>query len=142
MLSFLYPLGLEKELAGCLAALNIGVCPSCIGEWVDFVDADVDLARLDEIKQLGRILFQIFPRRNVAIDNGAHKPNVLGSQSKDTKRIHGAGLTMLVFFIVTGRTIRVLTAFPNEIRFPLRAIISRSASKVSLPIPSKMASMP
>lgn len=48
-------LELEEELAGRRAALDVRVRPSGLGERVDIVDAHVDLARGDEVKELAGV---------------------------------------------------------------------------------------
>lgn len=137
-------LDLEQELPRCLAGLQVLVRLSDVLEGIHTVDADVDLARLDEIKQLFGILLPLLGRRNVPKHHRAQELDVLGSEAEDVDRVNRARLFHLLSATHPHSSIEqeVLTAFPNTINVPLRATTSRSKSNVALPTPSKITSTP
>lgn len=138
-------LQLEHQLAGGLAALNVGMSTTSISQGVHIVDANNNTLVLDHVEQLSRVLLKLRALNKVVVDNGAHETDILGSKTEqrdalDSTRLDATVSTnfLSLFFLVA----HVLTALPNEIKLPLRAIISKSRSNVDLPIPSKMASTP
>lgn len=83
---------LEKKLPRCLAALDIRLCFGRLGERVHAVDVDCHLSRRNEIEQLTAVLLKFLPRADVAVDSGAQKPDVLGTELENAEGRHSSGL--------------------------------------------------
>lgn len=60
------------------------------------MNGNLDLFRFEEVEQFGGVLFQVFPRCDVAVDNGSHQLDVLGSQSKNVDGVNRTRLLLLV----------------------------------------------
>lgn len=67
------------------------------------MNGDLDLFGFEEIEQFGRVLFQVFPCCNVAIDNGSHQLDVFGSQSKNVDGVNRTRLFSLVLKLGSSR---------------------------------------
>lgn len=78
-----HKLQLEQQLALRLAALNIGMSPSSVLERVYLVHDNIKLAAAHKFKELCCVLFQILANGDIAVENGAHKANILGAELQD-----------------------------------------------------------